>query len=57
MPDAERLRKMGFAGRLRLSTLKIVLVNRGMEQISRRIIFNTLPDARRTKPLKDAVLG
>ena len=28
-----------------------------MEQISRRIIFNTLPDTRRAKPLTDEVLG
>lgn len=30
---------------------------RRMEQISRRIIFTTLPDTRRSKPLTDEVLG
>ena len=30
---------------------------RRMEQISRRIIFTTLPDTRRSKPLTDQVLG
>lgn len=30
---------------------------RRMEQVSRRIIFTTLPDTRRTKPLTDEVLG
>jgi hypothetical protein len=30
---------------------------RRMEQISRKIIFNTLPDTRRAKPLTDEVLG
>ena len=28
-----------------------------MEQISRRVIFRTLPDTRRRKPLTDRVLG
>lgn len=32
-------------------------VLRRMEQISRRIIFTTLPDTRRSKPLTDEVLG
>lgn len=30
---------------------------RRMEQISRRIIFTTLPDTKRSKPLTDEVLG
>lgn len=30
---------------------------RRMEQISRRIIFTTLPDTRRPKPLADETLG
>ena len=30
---------------------------RRMEQVSRRIIFTTLPDTRRAKPLTDEVLG
>ena len=30
---------------------------RSMEQISRRIIFTTLPDTKRSKPLTDKVLG
>ena len=33
------------------------LILRRMEQISRRIIFTTLPDTRRSKPLTDEVLG
>jgi len=33
------------------------LILRKMEQISRRIIFATLPDTRRSKPLTDEVLG
>ena len=32
-------------------------INLGMEQISRRIIFDSLPDTRRAKPLTDEVLG
>ena len=30
---------------------------RRMEKVSRRIIFTTLPDTRRAKPLTDEVLG
>jgi hypothetical protein len=36
---------------------KARLILRRMEQISRRIIFSTLPDTRRSKPLTDEVLG
>ena len=52
--EAHEIRPAALVG---LSALEIVLVNRGMEQISRRIIFNTLTATRLAKPLTNEVLG